>query len=64
MRGMILFSKFTGNVSLVFSRSNASTSRGAYYDEDDRSLRCWHGGPVEEFSKEWVLKFDEHGRSL
>lgn len=64
MRGMILFTKFTGNVSLVFSRSIVSTSRGAYYDEDDRSLRCWHSGPVEEFSKDWVLKFDEHGRSL
>lgn len=64
MRGMIMIGKITGNVSLVFSRSNTSTGRGAYYDEDDRSLRWWHGGPVEEFSKEWVLKFDEHGRML
>lgn len=64
MRGMILIGKITGNVSLVFSRSNASTSRGTYYDEDDRLLRCWYGGPVEEFSKEWVLKFDERERML
>lgn len=64
MRGMILFGKFTGSVSLVFTRSNASTSRGVCYDADDRTLRLWRGGPVEEFSKDWVLKFDEHGRSL
>lgn len=64
MRGMILISKATGVMSLVTSHNTAPTSHGVYYDEDDRLLRCWYGGPVEEFSKEWVLKFDEHGRML